>query len=117
MLIAMKGDSAMLSVKSAITNTIPISNFNRGLAGKIFADVRTSGAKVVIKNNMPECVLLSPEEYVKMVNVIEEAELLKMAISRTENCNPADSIPLKSIMEKYDITQDDIDNTEDVEIE
>ena len=80
----MKGDSAMLSVKSAITNTIPISNFNRGLAGKIFADVRTSGAKVVIKNNMPECVLLSPEEYVKMVNVIEEAELLKMAISRTE---------------------------------
>ena len=59
----------MLSVKSAITNTIPISNFNRGVAGKIFADVRTSGAKVVIKNNMPECVLLSPEEYVKMVNV------------------------------------------------
>lgn len=61
----------MLSVKSAIKSTVPISNFNRGLAGKIFADVRTSGAKVVIKNNMPECVLLSPEEYIRIIDRLE----------------------------------------------
>ena len=33
------------SVVSAIRNTVPISQFNRGLAGKIFADVKTTGPK------------------------------------------------------------------------
>ena len=34
----------MASVMSAIKNTVPISQFNRGLAGKIFEDVNESGA-------------------------------------------------------------------------
>ena len=37
----------MASVMSAIKNTVPISQFNRGLAGKIFEDVKQSGTKVV----------------------------------------------------------------------
>ena len=40
----------MPSVVSAITNTVPISHFNRGLAGQIFEDVKRTGAKVVMKN-------------------------------------------------------------------
>ena len=50
----------MTSVMSAIKNTVPITQFNRGLAGKIFEEVKQTGAKVVMKNNMAECVLLSP---------------------------------------------------------
>ena len=53
----------MVNIASAIRNTVPISMFNRGLAGKIFDEVKQSGAKVVMKNNAAECVLLSPEEY------------------------------------------------------
>ena len=30
----------MASVMSAITNTVPITQFNRGLAGKIFDEVK-----------------------------------------------------------------------------
>ena len=55
----------MSSIRSAIENTIPISLFNRGLAGKIFDEVKRYGAKVVMKNNTPECVLLSPDEYIR----------------------------------------------------
>ena len=62
----------MASVVSAITNTIPITQFNRGLAGKIFDDVKRNGAKVVMKNNTAECVLLSPEEYVLSLIHISE---------------------------------------------
>ncbi len=43
----------MASVVSAIRNTVSISLFNRGLAGKIFSDVKRTGAKVVMKNNLP----------------------------------------------------------------
>ena len=42
----------MASVMSAIKNTVPISQFNRGLAGKIFEDVKQSGAKVVTLQNV-----------------------------------------------------------------
>ena len=40
----------MLSLANTITRTIPISQFNRGLAGQIFNDVKKNGAKIVIKN-------------------------------------------------------------------
>ena len=66
----------MTSVMSAIKNTVPITQFNRGLAGKIFEEVKQTGAKVVMKNNMAECVLLSPEEYVRLMDELNDARLL-----------------------------------------
>ena len=45
----MKGGIAMNSIVNTIKNTVPISQFNRGLAGKIFAEVKKYGAKVVMK--------------------------------------------------------------------
>ena len=66
----------MRSVVSAIQNTVPISSFNKGIAGKIFREVRATGAKVVIKNNVPECVLISPEEYVQLMDELSDARLL-----------------------------------------
>ena len=38
----------MADISSALRSTIPISLFNRGMAGKVFEDVRRQGAKVVI---------------------------------------------------------------------
>ena len=78
----------MNSVMSAIENTISISLFNRGLAGKIFSDVRRTGAKVVMKNNAPECVLLSPEEYVQLMDAVNDAKLLTLAAERLDKFDP-----------------------------
>lgn len=61
----------MPDVSAVIRDTVPITHFNRGLAGKIFEEVRQSGAKVVIKNNSPECVLLSPEVYLSIMDEIK----------------------------------------------
>ncbi len=46
----------MSDVMGAIRSTVPISRFNKGLAGKIFTEVRRTGPKVVMKNNVAECV-------------------------------------------------------------
>ena len=51
----------MENLVPALRNTIPISLFNKGMAGKIFKSVKENGSKVVMKNNVPECVLMSPE--------------------------------------------------------
>lgn len=55
-----------ISIVNTMKNTVSITQFTHGLAGKIFAEVKKYGAKVVMKNNTPECVLLYPEEYKRM---------------------------------------------------
>lgn len=64
----------MGDVREILTNTVSISDFNRGLAGRIFESVRKDGPKVVMKNNVPECVLLSPKEYQNLMKQLEELQ-------------------------------------------
>ncbi len=105
-----------VSVRSAIQNSVPISNFNKGMAGKIFSDVRATGPKVVIKNNIPECVLMSPEEYIALLDELEDMRLLAMAKDRLSHTS-GKTITQEEIMEKYGISQEELNDMEDVEIE
>ena len=107
----------MGSVLSAITNTIPISLFNRGLAGKIFVEVKQCGAKVVMKNNAAECVLLSPEEYVRLMDEVNDARLLAIAAERFANYDPANVITEEEMDKRLGITEADLEGFEEVELE
>ena len=107
----------MPSVISAIQNTVPITHFNRGLAGKIFEEVKATGAKVVMKNNTAECVLLSPDEYVRLMDEVNDARLLAIASERMANYNPSTLIPEEKVWERLGITQEDLDSIGEVEIE
>ena len=107
----------MASVASAITNTVPITQFNRGLAGKIFDEVKKTGAKVVMKNNMAECVLLSPEEYMKMIDELEEARLCVIAATRMENFDPDKTVSFEEINKKLGINEADLTDFDEVELE
>lgn len=107
----------MTSVMSAIQNTISISLFNRGLAGKIFEEVKKSGAKVVMKNNTAECVLLSPEEYVKLMNEVNDARLLAMATERISNFDTSILISQEAVDHEFGFSAEDIANADEVEFE
>ena len=107
----------MPSVVSAITNTVPISQFNRGLAGQIFEDVKRSGAKVVMKNNAAECVLLSPDEYMRLMDELNDARLLAMANERMQSYDPAELISEEEMNNRLGITQADFDSVGEVEFE
>lgn len=107
----------MNSVMSAIENTISISLFNRGLAGKIFSDVRRTGAKVVMKNNVPECVLLSPEEYVQLMDAVNDAKLLALASERWEKYDPKTVITSEEVNKHLGITDADLADFDEVEFE
>lgn len=104
-------------VVNALKTTIPISVFNRGGAGKVFKEVKNSGPKVVIKNNVPECVLISPEEYVKLVDDLEDAKLLALAEARTRTDQPSKELSEAEVMKRLGITQEELDDIGDVEIE
>lgn len=107
----------MASVVSAITNTVPITQFNRGLAGKIFEDVKRSGAKVVMKNNTAECVLLSPEEYVRLMDEVNDARLLAVATERMAHYDPSTLISEEEMNRRLGVTAADLADFDEVDIE
>lgn len=107
----------MVSVKSAITNTVPITLFNKGIAGKIFDDVKKCGAKVVMKNNTAECVLLSPDEYVRLIDEVNDAELWAMAAERMRKYDPATLIPGDKMNHRLGIAEADLEGYDEVELE
>ena len=72
-----------LHVADMLDSLVPISRFNKGEANKIFEEVKESGCKIVVKNNIPACVLLTPEVYQEMLELIENQYLLSIAKKRT----------------------------------
>lgn len=107
----------MANITSAIRDTISISLFNRGLAGKIFEEVKQSGAKVVMKNNSAECVLLAPDEYISLMDEVNDARLLAVAAERMQHFDPASVISADELYKDLGITQEDLDAVGEVEIE
>jgi PHD/YefM family antitoxin component YafN of YafNO toxin-antitoxin module len=95
---------------------IPISRFNKGEANKIFDEVRRSGVKIVVKNNAPTCVLLTPEKYREMTDIIEDHYLLTLAEKRMKSGNEK-THSFEDILAMDGLTLSDIDAMEDIEIE
>ena len=67
-------------VTRAVNSLVPISDFNKGKANKIFEDIQESGYKIVVKNNKPVCVLITPKKYEEMIRTIEEHKRPKVNI-------------------------------------
>lgn len=107
----------MLNIASAIRDTISISLFNRGLAGKIFEEVKQCGAKVVMKNNTAECVLISPDEFMRLMDEVNDARLLTIATERMEKYDPASVIDADTLYKDLGITQEDLDAVGEVDFE
>ncbi|MDR1564024.1 MAG: type II toxin-antitoxin system Phd/YefM family antitoxin [Oscillospiraceae bacterium] len=68
-----------------LSSLIPITQFNKGQAAKIFERVKTEGQLVVLKNNAPSAVILSPAEYERLSEIEENYRLLTLADSRLKN--------------------------------
>ena len=56
-----------LTATKMLNAFVPISRFNKGEAGKIVEEVKRDGIKVIVKNNAPECVMLTVDAYDKLV--------------------------------------------------
>ena len=98
------------------SQAVPISMFNEGFADKIFQSVRNEGLKVVVKNNAPECILLSPEMYQDMIEKIENS--LDIALAEQRLKGPAamkNRVPFERVLNRFKISQQDIDSASEVE--
>ena len=107
----------MMNPKKVLNSFIPITRFNRGETSKIIQEVKQEGVKFIVKNNNPECVLLSVEDYKNMLDELENAELLAIALERKAKNGDKPGIPFEQVMKEAGITQADLDAIDDSEIE
>ena len=54
-----------------LQSLVPISQFNKGQAAKIFDRLQSEKELIVLKNNQPSAVILSPEEYTRLTEIEE----------------------------------------------
>ncbi len=105
-----------LTTKDLLKTFVPISRFNKGEASKIFSEVSKSGYKIVVKNNKPTCVLITPEMYEEMMEIIEDYYLLVESKKRINDATEDDYVSHEQLMKNLYIKENEIDET-DVEIE
>jgi antitoxin StbD len=105
-----------ISINNLVKSLVPISRFNKGEANKIFEEVKETGFKIVLKNNSPACVLLTPEAYEELLETLENYRLFIEAEKRMVKTKIEDFIPAGKAMQELGIKESDLEGT-DVELE
>ena len=107
----------MANAANVLNSLVPITQFNRGQASRIFDRLRTERQLVVLKNNQPAAVILSPEEYTRLTEAEEDYQLLLLARERLAGDNLKNAIPEQDVLSGLGITEEEIAQAEDVELE
>lgn len=119
MLIPQYNTAATLQMLNSI---VPITRFNKGEAGKIIEEVKQDGVRIIVKNNVPECVLITVDEYNRLteianrsvtLNITKEDEEKRKAFIKKIRKNVQPPMPprmtVKEALQKYGSKPIDID--------
>ena len=82
-----------------LQSLVPISQFNKGQAAKIFDRLHSEKELIVLKNNQPSAVILSLEEYTRLTEIEEDYFLLLEANRRIEENGDKKTVSLDSVMD------------------
>lgn len=99
-----------------LNRLVSISQFSKGQAAQVFERLKSEPQLVVLKNNVPAGVLLSPAEFSRMAEIEENYALLLLAQRRLAGNNLAGALSEEQVMKDLGLTEADIDAAEDVEI-
>lgn len=100
-----------------LNSLVSITQFNKGQASKIFDRLSSEKQLIVLKNNVPSAVIISPDEYIRLSEIAEDYFLLTEAQERLKNNKGKKNVSYEEVMQNYGLTEEDIENAEDLEIE
>lgn len=106
------------SVTELFNNMISITDLNKGKGAKIIDEVKKTGYKVILKNNHPEAVLITPDQFKEMLSLKEELADMTLgmeALRRMANFSPETTVSHEDVLSELGISQKELDNI-DVEI-
>lgn len=98
-----------MTITNIMDSMVPISLFNKGEANRIFKEVQETGPKIVVKNNKPECILMAPEEYEALMDIIEDCRLYLEARKRLAERDPEKDMTMEEVMKQLGITEEDLE--------
>ena len=100
-----------------LQSLVPISQFNKGQAAKIFDRLRSERELIVLKNNQPSAIILSPEEYTRLTEIEEDYFLLLEANKRIEDNRNNKMLSFDSVMSNLGISENELLDAGDGDIE
>lgn len=100
-----------------LQSLVPISQFNKGQAAKIFDRLHSEKELIVLKNNQPSAIILSPEEYTRLTEIEEDYYLLLEANRRLGADRDNKTVSFNSVMNDLGISEKELLDAEDVDIE
>lgn len=100
-----------------LRSLVSISQFSKGQASQVFDRLKNEPQLVVLKNNVPAAILLSPDEFSRMTEIEENYRLLLLAQERLDHGSLANVRSEADVMARLGISEEAIENVEDVELE
>ncbi len=100
--------------RGALDHIISVSDLGRGKASKVIQSVESSKEQfIVVKNNKPQAIIMSVDEYNELLESKEELELLLLATKRLKDADQSEYTSFEDVMKEFDITDDELDDLED----
>lgn len=108
-----------LDLRDALDHMISVSELGRGQASKVIQLVKSKKEQfIVVKNNKPEAIIMSIEEYNDLMESKEELELLLLATERVNKSDASEHKDFDQLLEEEGITHDELDYIDiDVDLE
>lgn len=67
----------IMTERNMLNNLVSVTMFNQGQASKIFNRLQAEKQIIVLKNNNPTAILLSPDEYDRLLNLAADGEKMR----------------------------------------
>lgn len=100
-----------------LRSLVSISQFSKGQATQVFDRLKNEPQLVVLKNNVPAAILLSPDEFSRLAEIEENYRRFCSRRSGWRINNLENARSEAELMKNLGISEADIDAAEDVEIE
>ena len=99
-----------------LDSLVPITQFNRGQASKIFDRLHSESRLIVLKNNQPAAIILSPSEFQRLSEIEEDYTLLLEATRRLKEDSSSTS-SREEVMSELNISEAELAAAGDVVME
>ena len=104
-----------MSVAQVLENMYSVSELSRGKASAVLAAVTDNSPAIIVKNNKPYRVVMTVEEYKRIMEHFEDEYLLELAEERLSKHNEEDFLEWDDLLRKCDL--DPNDPLDDIEVE
>lgn len=105
-----------MNAGALLDNIVPTSAFGQGKSAKCFEKVSNGMPVIVMKNNTPYRVVLTPGDFARMSELQEDNDLLAMALDRLEANVGKRAIPASEVYDRLGINMDEVEAMDDVEL-